>query len=67
MDLMINMISLCHFFGVFFHGLALNEDRENNWVYKFGLHNINILDKYVICCYFALTTIVTVGYGDFTP
>jgi len=26
-----------------------------------------MLNRLIICCYFALTTLATVGYGDFTP
>lgn len=60
------MISLCHFFAVLFYGISHLEG-QNSWALKYGLTTLPFIQKYVISFYFALTTMVTVGYGDFTP
>ena len=31
------------------------------------MKNFDDFRKLVICCYFSMTTLSTVGYGDFTP
>lgn len=33
----------------------------------YGLNNYDDKRKLVICCYFVMTTVTTVGYGDYTP
>ena len=48
------------------------EPRERFWVYEFGLKDLDgeeksISDQLVITMYFMLTTISTVGYGDYYP
>lgn len=37
-----------------------------NWIYIGGYDDLSHLDLYVTGVYFAITTIVTVGYGDIT-
>ncbi|EGR26984.1 hypothetical protein IMG5_203830 [Ichthyophthirius multifiliis] len=34
---------------------------------KFGLYNYPDSKRLIICCYFVMTTLATVGYGDFSP
>jgi hypothetical protein len=60
------MVYLCHFFATCFYGLGLLE-KENSWIYSYGLTERIIYEKYLYSFYFTLTTMVTVGYGDFTP
>lgn len=47
----------------------MNDDSNpNTFIKKFGLDELeNNYDKLIISCYFALTTLSTVGYGDFYP
>ena len=40
---------------------------SKSWVGYFNLDFENQLDLYVVANYFTLTTITTVGYGDFFP
>jgi hypothetical protein len=37
------------------------------WIKTFNLHDSGWHIKYIYCLYWAITTIVTVGYGDLTP
>jgi len=52
------------------------EPEERYWVVKFGLRNPSTVDepdlmpvfsRLAICMYYMLTTLSTVGYGDFYP
>jgi hypothetical protein len=42
---------------------------DANWIIKYDVDLINdpILHQYLVSCYFACTTLTTVGYGDITP
>lgn len=39
----------------------------HNWTYKLNHEIINWDDRYIYSFYFALTTMLTVGYGDIAP
>lgn len=43
------------------------EPYTGNFIDKYGLDNYSDMKKLIICCYFVMTTLTTVGYGDFTP
>lgn len=43
------------------------KEAENTWVTANSLQDDDNLRKLVVACYFALTTLSTVGYGDFYP
>lgn len=40
---------------------------EKNWVVRMGIENCSWGSQYIYSLYWAVTTIVTVGYGDITP
>lgn len=47
---------------------SANEDSgEIGFLEKYGLDNYSNQKKLIICSYFVMTTLTTVGYGDFTP
>jgi hypothetical protein len=67
-----------HLLPIITHKLNFAEEpRERHWVVYYGLRrpeceeNLDIDDangnKLVLCLYFMLTTLSTVGYGDFFP
>jgi hypothetical protein len=41
-----------------------NESNNNNWLLRFGFLDYEPFDIYVVCVYYTLMTITTVGYGD---
>lgn len=62
--------SVCHIFSLFWHGLALleiNFGKQDTWLHAYDLVDANIYERYIISFYYLATTMITVGYGDFTP
>jgi hypothetical protein len=48
-------------------GNIFNKKRENSWFGKIPVAAENTKDKYLFAFYWAVTTMVSVGYGDLTP
>lgn len=44
----------------------LNDFGPDTWVARYGYIDTDDADMYLICIYYILTTITTVGYGDIT-
>lgn len=42
-------------------------DKDNNFNQKNNLYDLPIFDRMIICVYFVLTTLSTVGYGEMFP
>jgi hypothetical protein len=70
-------VILTYFIGCFWFWISYNQmdwftDPEvallsNTWYLEFGLENLSLRGQIVTSCYFALTTLATVGYGDYYP
>ena len=61
---------LAHWIGCIFHYIAAIEAifyATNNWVVSMGLDEEDATYRYVESLYWAVETVVTVGYGDVTP
>ena len=43
------------------------ENTKSNWLLNDVNKNLNDLEIYIACVYWAIQTVFTVGYGDFTP
>ena len=69
--LIIIAIIITYFVGCFWYLISssLNSD-DNSDISFVGAYfddKTPMYDRLIICCYFALTTLSTVGYGDLTP
>jgi len=74
--LIVIALIITYFIGclVYFIGMELNSqediDNQNTFVLEFNISDDDLYSdgsKLIIICYFALTTLSTVGYGDFYP
>lgn len=58
---------MIHIIACFWIFIAkFDETSKENWIYSKGYQDLSIYDLYVSSCYFSVTTVVTVGYGDIT-
>jgi len=69
--LVIIAIIITYFIGCFWFLLSneLNfaDEGDNTFVKKFELYDATNARKLIVSCYFALSTLSTVGYGDYYP
>ena len=62
------LFCLIHFFACLFYLSAfLESDHLGTWIYVLRWNNLSPPQQYVVACYFTMTTIMTIGYGDLTP
>ena len=65
-SLVIQIVFLAHLICCFWYYLAIIEpDNGNNWLVKTHLDEAAKGEAYVASIYFVITTMVSVGYGDF--
>ena len=70
--LIIVAIIITYFIGCFWYFFIVMYTEDNdvtkiNFISYNGLDEMDNNKKLIISCYFALTTLSTVGYGDFSP
>ena len=69
--LIIIAIIITYFIGCFWYLISSSfnsvEDQQYSFVAIYFDDNTTTYDRLIISCYFALTTLSTVGYGDLTP
>lgn len=67
---MILIIYVGHFFAcswLYVAKLEFSYGYENSWIEAFGLSDLGWENQYISALYFAVYTMVTVGYGDLYP
>ena len=63
-------IMLTYFLGSLWYFLVTIMPQDNNvdnFIKKNKIDEKSNLDKLILCCYFVLTTLATIGYGDLSP
>jgi hypothetical protein len=64
----LSILAICHLFACCLYFVAsFNSDNVNNWVYKYGIVDLSLEEKYLASVYWTVTTLCTIGYGDITP
>lgn len=62
-------LMLTYFLGCFWYFIveAFEDELSDSFLKKYDLRSNSEFDRMLICCYFVLTTLSTVGYGDMAP
>ena len=62
--LALTILFLAHFLACFWHLMAISMNEAENWLISLGMQDASTFDRYVTSLYWAVTTMITVGYGD---
>lgn len=68
-SLLLYIAFLAHLSACLWHfvGYSFSQDVQDSWIQRGHFEDTSTADRYVICLFWAVTTMLTVGYGDITP
>lgn len=63
---MVTLTYVAHLFSCIWFWFS-SIDHENSWILSKGLQNLTWSSQYLEAFYFAIVTMLTIGYGDNVP
>ncbi|KAL4478337.1 hypothetical protein ABPG72_009573 [Tetrahymena utriculariae] len=64
-SLVIKIFAFSHIFSCFWHAIGqYYYNQKIGWIYEFGFSNEDTQKIYIVCFYYAVVTMSTIGYGD---
>lgn len=67
MKLIVFVILIAHFLANILYAVTLTDPDPDNWMVHAGIQDLPPADIYLNSLYWAITVMVTVGYGDLVP
>ena len=67
MKIFLFFVLISHVSACIWIGLAKIDTENYSWISRNGLNDSSYFDVYIAALYFTITTLITVGYGDFFP
>ena len=66
---MLKVLCVAHIYACFWHYISYKGGNldQNTWLDHLNIRTSDWTNRYLYSIYWALTTMVTVGYGDITP